>query len=242
MNNNEEIKRRDAEQEAVVRALDAKKRKKILIRSVIAVGVALALLFAVFLILKNCSGEGEKQFYSYDPLSEDHGIGFYEQDVDFDIFTDGEYADKDIGVNFYSDHVGQYFSVDDRDDATYQAQLFIDYFDAAIHGDGKKLNTLFTDEYFENYGKPIKKYPDRFPMQKIYRINVEKVGVSKTENTVEGTMIYEYYKVSFIIKDNNGAFRPDLPVDESSIPLIYDVITLKGVSKINRITQIVYNR
>ena len=64
----------------------------------------------------------------------------------------------------------------------------------------------------------------------------------KTENTVEGTMIYEYYRVSFIIKDNNGAFRPDLPEAEESIPLIFDVITLKGVSRINRISQIVYNK
>ena len=55
-------------------------------------------------------------------------------------------------------------------------------------------------------------------------------------------MIYEYYKVSFLIKDNNGRFRPDLPMDDSSIPLIYDVITLKGVSKINRISEIVYNK
>ena len=237
-----EIKKDNAEQEALVRALDAKKRKRILIKAIIAVAVALALLFAVFIILKNCSGDGEVTSYSFDPLSMEWGIGYYEQDVDFDIFTDEVYADKDIGVNFYADNVGIYYLPEDRDDAPYQAQLFIDYFNAAIHGDGKTLNTLFTDDYFYNYVKQIKKYPDKFPMQKIYRIYVEKWGVGKTENTVEGTMIYEYYKVSFIIKDNNGKFRPDLPDEQSSIPLIYDVITLKGVSKINRITQIVYNK
>ena len=72
-------------------------------------------------------------------------------------------------------------------------------------------------------------------MQKIYAIKVEKTGVGKTENTVEGTMIYEYYKVSFLLKDNNGAFRPDLPEPDGSMPLIFDVMTLKGVSRINRI-------
>ena len=55
-------------------------------------------------------------------------------------------------------------------------------------------------------------------------------------------MIYEQYRVSFIIKDNNGKFRPDLPEEESSIPLIYDVITVQGESKINRISEIVYNK
>lgn len=80
-------------------------------------------------------------------------------------------------------------------------------------------------------------------MQKIYSAKVERVGTSTTTNTVEGTVIYEYYKVSFLLKDNNGAFRPDLPEpDGGSIPLVFDVMTLKGVSKINRITQIVYNR
>ncbi len=237
-----EIKKDNSEQEAIVRARDAKKRKRILIKVIVGVVIALAVLVAVFLILKNCSGGGETVSYSYDPLSEDWGIGYYEQSLDYDVFSDELYADKDKGVYFYADNVGIYYLPEDRADASYQAQLFIDYFEAAIHGDGKTLNTLFTDDYFKNAGKPIKKYPDRFPMQKIYKINVDKVGNTKTENTVEGTMIYEYYKVSFLIMDNNGRFRPDLPEEQSSIPLIYDVITLKGVSKINRISQIVYNK
>jgi hypothetical protein len=207
--NSKEIKQHDAEQEQIARALDAKKRKKRLIRLAVTVGAALVVLVALYLILRRC-GSGERPSYSYDPLSEDNGEGFVSQSVDFDIFTDEEYADKDLGVNFYADNVGEYFTVDDLEYASYQARLFVEYFDAAIRGDGKKLNTLFTDEYFENDGRPIKKYPDRFPMQKIYAIKVEKTGVGKTENTVEGTMIYEYYKVSFLLKDNNGAFRPDL--------------------------------
>ncbi len=242
MNNNDEIKRRDAEQEAIVRALDAKKRKRVLIKIIIWVVAALVILTALWLVLKNCSGSGEKPSYSYDPLAEDHGEGFFEQSLDYDIFEDEIYADKDIGVWFDDGNTEEYFLPEDREDASYQGKLFIDYFNAAIHGDGKTLNTLFTDEYFENYGTPIKKYPDRFPMQKIYYIHVKKLGASRTENTVEGTMIYEQYKVSFIIKDNNGKFRPDLPEEESSIPLIYDVITLQGESKINRISEIVYNK
>lgn len=241
--NSRQIKEHDAEQEQIARALDAKKRKKRLIKFAVWIGAALIVLIALYFILKSCGGEGERQSYSFDPLSEDYGEGFVSQSVDHDIFTDEEYADKDIGVYFYSDSVGYYYTTDDIDDAPYQAKLFIEYFDAAIHGDGKKLNTLFTDEYFENNGRPIRKYPDRFPMQKIYSAKVERVGTSTTTNTVEGTVIYEYYKVSFLLKDNNGAFRPDLPEpDGGSIPLVFDVMTLKGVSKINRISQIVYNR
>lgn len=242
MNNNDEIKRRDAEQEALVRALDAKKRKRILIKIIVWIFAALALLLVLWLVLKNCTGKSEQPSYSFDPLSQDYGSGFYEQSVDFDIFTDEIYADKDIGVRFYADNVEEYLLPEDRVEATSQQRLFIDYFNAAIYGDGKTLNTLFTDDYFTNAGKTIKKYPDKFQMQKIYAIRVEKTGTSTTENTVEGTMIYEHYRVSFIIKDNNGKFRPDLPEEQSSIPLIYDVITLKGESKINRISQIVYNK
>lgn len=240
--NNKEIQKRDAEQEAIVRALDAKKRKRILIKTIVWICVALVLLTVLWLVLKNCSGSGEQPSYSFDPLSQDYGGGFYEQELDYDIFEDEIYADKDIGVRFYADNVEEYFLPENRGEATYQQKLFIDYFDTAIHGDGKTLNTLFTDEYFENNGTPIKKYPDRFPMQKIYRIEVSKTGASRTENTIEGTVIYEQYRVSFIIKDNNGKFRPDLPEEESSIPLIYDVITVQGQSKINRISEIVYNK
>ena len=241
--NNKLIKEHDAEQEQIARALDAKKRKKLLIKIAVWVGVALVLVTILYFVLRSCSGEGETRSYSYDPLSEDNGEGFVDQPLDFDIFTDEEYADKDKGVYFYSDNVGYYYTTEDREDAPYQARLFIDYFDAAIRGDGKTLNTLFTDDYFKNNGRPIKKYPDRFPMQKIYAAKVERIGASTTENTLEGTMIYEYYRVSFLLKDNNGAFRPDLPEpDGGTIPLIFDVMTVKGVSKINRISQIVYTK
>lgn len=241
--NNREIQRRDAEQEALVRALDAKKRKRILIKVIVWVCIALVLLVVIWLLLKNCSGKGEQPSYSFDPLSGDYGSGFYEQELDFDIFTDEIYADKDIGVRFYADNVEEYFLPEDRGDASSQAKLFIDYFNAVIHGDGKTLNTLFTSEYFDNYGKPIKKYPDKFPMQKIYGIRVEKTGASKTEDSADGTVAYDQYWVYFLIKDNNGAFRPDLPEPEGGgIPLIYDVITVQGESKINRISEIVYNK
>ena len=53
-----EIKKDNAEQEALVRALDAKKRKKRLIKFIVGILIALAVLFAVFLILKNCAGGG----------------------------------------------------------------------------------------------------------------------------------------------------------------------------------------
>ena len=239
MNNNEDRQRFEAEQKATARALDAKKRKKILAKACLCVLGALIVLVILWLILRNCSvsTSEEEESYSFNPLAIDYGDGFTQQELDYDIFEDEEYVDKDRGVWFGDSYVSQYYLTENRDKASYQAKLFIDYFDAAVHGDGKKLNTLFTDEYFENKDNPIKKYPDRFPMQKIYDIHVEQLGTSKTENTLEGIMVYEQYKVYFLIMDNNGAFRPDLPVDKSYIPLIYDVITINGESKINRISQ-----
>ena len=82
--NSKEIKQHDAEQEQIARALDAKKRKKRLIRLAVTVGAALVVLVALYLILRRC-GSGERPSYSYDPLSEDNGEGFVSQSVDFDI-------------------------------------------------------------------------------------------------------------------------------------------------------------
>lgn len=245
MNNNDEMKKREeADQKAKARALVAEKRKKILIKAVIWVGAALALLFALWMILKNCVGStSEQPSNSYDPFSLDNGKTFYDQSLDYDVFSDEVYADKDKGIWFKADSIEEYLLPEDRDDASPQARLFLDYFDAAIHGDGKTLNTLFTDEYFANGGNPISRYPDRFLMQKIYSINVEKWGASNIEDTDDGAVVYDQFKVRFLIMDNNGAFRPDLADDEKSyIDLIYDLITVKGESKINRISQIVYNK
>ena len=245
MNENDEMKKREeAEREATARALDAAKRKRILKKVVIWAGTALALLFALWLILRNCAGgTGEQPSKSYDPFSLDNGKTFYEQSLDYDVFSDEVYADKDKGVWFISDSIEEYLLPEDRDGASPQARLFLDYFDAAIHGDGKTLNTLFTNEYFANGGNPIERYPDRFLMQKIYSIYVTKWGVTEIEETDDGAVIYDQFKVRFLIMDNNGAFRPDLADDEKSyIDLIFSVITSSGESKINRISQIVYNK
>lgn len=224
-------------------AEDAKKiRKRRLIKFIIIVLSVLAVLLVITLVLKRCMSDDKpyEPVYSYDLSDYDISIGYYKQEIDYDIFEDENFASYDRGIMFYRDAaIGEYYTDEDRAGANPVAEMFIDYFKAATNGDGKTLNSFFTEDYFNNYGKPIAEYPDRFPMQKIYRIEVIRTGDAVTETDENGEIkLTEYYKVSFLIKDNNGHFRPDLPEPDgsgSTIPLFYEVITQNGVSLINRI-------
>lgn len=235
-----EIKKDDIAQEQMLEAEKLKKRKKNIIKAVVILCAAAAVMLIASAILQkiNENKENEKK-YSYDPLSGDYGEGFYPPEDD--IMKDPEYAEKDRIIKYTYQGVGTEYSLDGEDDLTAQAKLFVDYFNAAIGGDGVTLNTLFTDEYFKNAGKEIKPYEDRFAMQKIYSITVSSVGYSYTENTIEGVLTHDRFKVSFLLKDNNGQFRPDLPEpDGGTIPVVFEVLTLKGVSKINHIYKYQY--
>ena len=92
------------------------------------------------------------------------------------------------------------------------------------------------DYYFDNLGSPIEKYDDSFYQQKIYNINVILHSGPTVIPSVSGNITREIFQVSYYIKDNNGAFRPDLPdPEDGTIPLFFEILTGSDGAKINQI-------
>ncbi len=230
-----EIKKHDLEQEKKLGEEKLRKRKKRIIKAFIIMCVAAVIMLIAISIIQKASekAENEKK-YSYDPRDGDYGT-FYPPS-DHDIFEDEDYIDKNKSISYTYEGVGTVFELDETKNLTSEVKLFIDYFNAAIRGDGKTLNSLFTEEYYHNYGKKIEPYPDNFAMQKIYSISVTLVGAPEPEVTSEEVIRREYYRVSFLLKENNGQFRPDLPEpDGGTIPVVFEVLTVNEVSKINHV-------
>ncbi len=216
-------------------------RKKILIRICAAVAALLALLALTASILNRCSdmAKSNNTVLSYDPFDYKSSIGYSEPEAD--IFSDENYAATNRYMELEYEGIVQVYDPQSLSSASSSVKLLGTYFDSAIKGDGATLNSLFTDSYFENYGKPIEKYPDSFAAQKIYKIKVKLVDGPYSSETDAGVRLIERFEVSFLLKDNNGQFRPDLPEPEDgTIPLVFEVVTLDGDSKINAIVAYSY--
>lgn len=234
-----EYKMRALEEEAEEYSRSAVRRKKRMIRVFVWIIASVALLALLSVGLKHCAGSlaDGRLIYSYDPLSEDHGSVFFDRDIEHNIFNDDNYKDQVLRLEFNKNGVSDSIDIFDPHTSDPQSLMFCDYFKAAINGDGKTLNTLFTADYFENNGRPIKLYADKFRMQKIYGMNVTHVQTVTSVGTLEGTYTVERYSVEFYLLENTGDFRPDLPEpeDHTTIPLVFEVITVDDLSYINRI-------
>ncbi len=221
--------------------MDNSKRKKILVRSAVAVAVALAVLALTASVLQKCSEKvtEDNKVLSYDPFDYVSKIGY--SDPEEDIFADEDYAGRSRYMELEYGSTVTVYNDKALESAGASTRLLATYFDSAIKGDGKTLNSLFTAAYFENYGKPIAKYPDKFAAQKIYKIKVLLVDGPYEIEKDDSLTVIERFEVSFLLKDNNGQFRPDLPEpDDGTIPLVFEVVTVDGVSSINAIVQYNY--
>ncbi|MBQ1848292.1 MAG: hypothetical protein II135_09820 [Clostridia bacterium] len=237
-----EIKKEDLEQEKKLGEEKLKKRKKNIIKAiVILAAAALVMIIASAILQKVQENRNKEKLYSYDPRTGDYGQGFFQPEDD--IMKDADYVDKNRTVSYTYQGVGTVYALDEKDTVPAQARLFIDYFNAAINGDGKTLNTLFTEGYFKNNGKEIDKYPDNFAQQKIYAMEVSTIGYPETQNTIEGVLTRDRFKVTFLLKNNNGQFRPDLPEPEDgTVPVVFEVLTVKDKSTINHVYLLNYAR
>lgn len=208
------------------------KRKKRLLR-IATVFVALLCILVIGLsVLERCTKADDEISYSYDPFAYASKIGYSE--AEDNISADEEYMSKNR--NLFVEYEGEITEYDETalKSASSSVKLLGDYFKYATNGDGASLNALFTDAYFENNGKAINKFTDTFAKQKIYDIKALLVDGPYIQTDKGGTIRIERFEVSFMIKDNNGQFRPDLD-EKTSIPLVFEVLTQNYESHINAI-------
>ena len=205
----------------------------------ITVGVLVCLAIVIVSVVKQCDSAqkgGSALVYSYNPFDYKSDVGYYIPQENENIFDDEEYLEKNRYFTVSYQGTTLAYTDDDIDSAPLSLQMLYTYFNAATNGDGATLNTLFTDYYFDNLGSPIEKYDDSFYQQKIYNISVVLHSGPTVITSVSGNITREIFQVSYYIKDNNGAFRPDLPEPEDgTIPLFFEGLTDDGEAKINQI-------
>lgn len=159
---------------------------------------------------------------------------FEEPDYEYDIFSDDKYVEKNRYIQ-YTDGA-QTITITDGDYATIGGGLPVlaQYMECAVNGDADGMNSLLTESYIENYGKY-----EAFTMQKIYNIEIELLSsVLITEGDYAGTTKYNY-NVKYMIMNNNGTLRRDMGSD-AAVPLVFELLSYGGETKINSITSYTY--
>lgn len=226
-----EEKRKNTKRESIVP--QKKKKLKKAIAVVACVFAVLVILYGALALvsdwLKETDGknsEGNSDELNFNPegiLS----VDYYEPDYSADIFSDKEYLAKDRSIRFTDGNISIVLNEYEDDELDAGQRFFKKYFDAVVNGDYESYSKMIADDYSGNpaiYGENPK--TKKFPMQRVYNINVKKLAFSDDENNVYNGRhaIFGIYEVSYCISKNDGEFRLGLPSDKS-IPIIYQTAT-----------------
>ena len=168
----------------------------------ISLSITIAILFliiALFLCLKFFSGNvlKDKQVQ----------FSFYEPDYKTDILSDPEYLSLNRIVSYKNGPVMTTVLPQDYEKTDKILSFLVSYLDAAIKGDYSNYSDFFTEEYISENG-----IPEKFTMQRIYNITVEKLNeASQNENGQTSNQFV--YSLSYMIARNDGTFRSDMESD-----------------------------
>lgn len=158
-----------------------------------------------------------------------HRISLYDPDWESDIFLNPDWLDKNRYITYTEN--GMSLTLVDYDYASCgkPVEMFGEYVDALMHGDAEKVNSFYTESYFETHKKLGK-----ITMQKLYNIEVE--FISQSDITLDGHAVVQYiYKFTYMIMENDGTFRDDL-VSDAMKPQYYTLIEDGDAIKISDIT------
>lgn len=137
-----------------------------------------------------------------------HRPSFYDADYDTDIFTYKPWLDKIRYITFKNGGYSVMITDGSHSDYGEPVAMFAEYFDALMNGDADRLNSFYSDSYFESNPRY-----EGFTMQKIYDITVELIASADKKND-DGSDVIEYvYKLSYKILENDGTFRSDIESD-----------------------------
>lgn len=146
-----------------------------------------------------------------------HRISLYEPDWESDIFKNQDWLDKNRYITYTENRMSLTLVDYDYASCGEPIVMFGEYVDALMHGDAEKVNSFYTDSYFETHERF-----EKITMQKLYNMEIE--FVSKTETTIDGKYATKYvYKFTYMIMENDGTFRDDL-VSDAMKPQFYTVI------------------
>ncbi len=132
-------------------------------------------------------------------------IFYFPEDYNEDIFEDLVYINRfrDVRFDYYGTAI--YINVENYAAQSKEAKFFYDYFDTVISGEYQTYKNFFHKSFFSHHS-----IPKKFTMQKIYDIEV----YTMSSDIIDGE-VFETYKVSYKIQENNGSFRADVSSNES---------------------------
>ena len=176
-----------------------KLKKKMIIAIIIAVSlipVFMGISYAIEMYnLKKIMVEPEPIDYDFYPVDYEENI--YEDEEYLSLMEYGYiyYTDASVTLGIQRENANSY-----GDDI----EFIVEYIYKIIEGKTEEYNGCFSDLYYKYH-----KRHERFTMQKLYDINLNKV--SETTVTDKNGSYAEYkFELSYRILKNNGSFRSDI--------------------------------
>ncbi len=160
----------------------------------------------------------------------EHNFDFYSVDYNENIFEDEDYLSLNHIISYKNGPVTisvlpeEYAAIDPV--LSFLAELI----DIMKNGDCEAYQTFFSENYKEKNSSP-----EKFTMQRIYNVTIEKISEGRGDNG-ESQLVY---MLDFMISKNNGSLRNDMDSD-SSKPWYLTIISENGQYKIDNI--LTYNQ
>lgn len=126
----------------------------------------------------------------------------FEPDYELNIFNDAEYLELNRSLSYKDGAITSTYSLED-DLSLIDPVLgfFASYLKCIINGEYNEYQSFFDEKYPGKYTLPIK-----FTMQMLYNMSLEKLS----QASEDGSTIY---KLDYLIRKNNGTFRPEIGSD-----------------------------
>jgi hypothetical protein len=147
-----------------------------------------------------------------------HRISLYEPDWESNIFENREYLEKNRYITYVEG--GMAITIVDGDYESFgePVEMFAGYIDALTHGDAEAVNSYYADSYFKTH-EPL----EAITMQKLYNIKVEFISKNDINDPAKGIITRYFYKLTYMIMENDGTFRNDL-ISDAEKPQFYELI------------------
>ena len=206
------------------RMLRNAKRKKILLIGIGVIIAIFAILGIIALILAGINSWMREQ--SKAKLEDDirpPSYIFAEPNYNENIFDDAVYMTLDREIYYTSGQMRTSITENNYASQLPAAQFMYDIILYIINGDYENYNKIFTDFYIKQAGDALR---ETFTMQKLYNIDIEILLTWDDVPEAGKRVIYSDFKVSYMIKNNNGTFRNDIPPEEARVPVVYRVMTI----------------
>ena len=189
------------------------KKKKILViavLSVIGLFVMMGLITFIASGIRNSivKPEAEKPRQSYIFVNPDYNLNIFEDEYYMQLNREFGVFDGNSRTVINDDNFKSYCP---------ELNFMRHALEYVIAGNYTEYNKIFTEEYLNGAGDELREI---FTMQQLYNIELEVIAYDTVRSDGGRFTTKSAIKVSYMIRNNNGTFRNDLP-EEARVPVVY---------------------